>query len=406
MASVSMAALRQKLRSVWPLLDERARRLTAASEAMALAYGGVSLVHRACGLSRKAIAKGIREIRSKAQLEPGRIRRRGAGRKRLTVIDPRLLAALDRLVEPGTRGDPESPLRWVCKSTRSLAMELRRRHHPISHVKVAQLLHEQNFSLQGTRKTEEGTDHPDRDAQFRHISAIVKRALKAGNPVVSVDTKKKELVGNYANAGRQWRRRGAVVRVNGHDFPGPEVPRAYPYGIYDVGRNEGFVNVGTDHDTAAFAAASIRGWWRAEGRRLYPKAREIVITADSGGSNGPRLRLWKWELQRFADETGLTLSIRHFPPGTSKWNKVEHRLFSFISSNWRGEPLRDYETIVKLIARTTTATGLRVVCRLDRRKYKTGRQVSDAEMKTVRLERNRFHGDWNYTIKPRRHRRK
>ena len=402
MASVSIGALRQKLRSVWPLLDERARRLTAASEAMALAHGGVSLVHRACGLSRKAIARGIREIRSKARLEPGRIRRKGAGRKRLTVIDPRLLSALDRLIEPGTRGDPESPLRWVCKSTRTLAWELRRRHHPISHVKVAQLLHEQNFSLQGTRKTEEGTDHPDRDAQFRHINATVKRALKAGTPVISVDTKKKELVGNYANAGRQWRRGGAVVRVNGHDFPGPEVPRAYPYGIYDVGRNEGFVNVGTDHDTAAFAAASIRGWWRAEGRRLYPKAREIVITADSGGSNGPRLRLWKWELQRFADETRLTLSVCHFPPGTSKWNKVEHRLFSFISSNWRGEPLRDYETIVKLIARTTTATGLKVVCRLDRRKYKTGREVSDAEMKTVCLERNRFHGDWNYVIKPRR----
>ena len=402
MASPSVDVLRKKLRSVWPLLDERARRLMAASEALALAYGGVSAVHRACGLSRKAIAKGIREIRSKTRLEPGRIRQRGAGRKRLTIKDPRLLAALDRLVEPGTRGDPESPLRWVCKSTRVLAWELRRRHHPISHVKVAQLLHDQAYSLQGTRKTEEGSDHPDRDAQFRHINAVVKRALKAKTPVISVDTKKKELVGNYANAGRQWRPMDTAVRVNGHDFPGPEVPRAYPYGIYDVGRNEGFVNVGTDHDTAAFAAASIRGWWRAEGRRLYPSAREIVITADSGGSNGPRLRLWKWELQRFANETGLTLSVCHFPPGTSKWNKVEHRLFSFISSNWRGEPLRDYETIVRLIARTTTATGLKVVCRLDRRKYATGREVSDAEMETVRLERNRFHGDWNYVIKPRR----
>ena len=402
MASPSVAALRQKLRSVWPLLDERARRLMAASEAMALAYGGVSAVHRACGLSRKAIARGIREIGSKTRLEPGRVRRRGAGRKRLTARDPRLLAVLDRLIEPGTRGDPESPLRWACKSTRTLAWELRRRHHPISHVKVAQLLHDQDYSLQGTRKTEEGTDHPDRDAQFRHINATVKKALKAGTPVVSVDTKKKELIGNYANAGRQWRRRGTAVRVNGHDFPGPEVPRAYPYGIYDVGRNEGFVNVGTDHDTAAFAAASIRGWWRAEGRRLYPNAQEIRITADSGGSNGSRLRLWKWELQRFADDADLTLSVCHFPPGTSKWNKVEHRLFSFISSNWRGEPLRDYETIVKLIARTTTATGLKVVCRLDRRKYATGREVSDADMETVCLERNRFHGDWNYAIKPRR----
>ena len=373
----------------------------AASEALALPYGGVSAVHRASGLSRNAIARGIQEIRSKSRLEPGHIRRRGAGRKPLTVKDPRLLAALNRLIEPGTRGDPESPLRWVCKSTRILAWELRKKRHPISHVTVAQLLHEQNFSLQGTRKTEEGADHPDRDAQFRHINATVKRALKEGTPVISVDTKKKELIGNYANAGRQWRRSGTAARVNGHDFPGPEVPRAYPYGIYDIGRNEGFVNIGTDHDTAAFAAASVRGWWKAEGRRLYPRAQEIVITADSGGSNGPRLRLWKWELQQLADETGLLLCVCHFPPGTSKWNKVEHRLFSFISSNWRGEPLRDYETIVKLITRTTTAQGLRVVCRLDRRKYATGREVSDVEMRTVCLERNRFHGDWNYVIKPR-----
>ena len=396
----SLPALRNKFRSVWPLLDERARRLVAASEALTLPYGGVSAVHRASGLSRKAIARGIQEIRSKLRLEPGRIRRRGAGRKPVTVKDPRLLAALDRLMEPGTRGDPESPLRWVCKSTRILAWELRNKRHPISHVTVAQLLHDQNFSLQGTRKTEEGADHPDRDAQFRHINATVKRALKEGTPVISVDTKKKELIGNYANAGRQWRRRGTAVRVNGHDFPGPEVPRAYPYGIYDIGRNEGFVNIGTDHDTAAFAVASVRGWWKAEGRRLYPRAQEIVITADSGGSNGPRLRLWKWELQQLADATGLPLSICHFPPGTSKWNKVEHRLFSFISSNWRGEPLRDYETIVKLIARTTTAAGLKVVCRLDRHKYATGREVTDAEMKTVCLGRNRFHGDWNHVIKP------
>ncbi len=402
MASVPPTALRRKFASVWPLLDERARRLMAASEAIALAYGGVSAVHRACGLSRKAIAGGIREIQGRVLLEAGRIRRRGAGRKRLTVRDPRLLAALDRLVEPGTRGDPESPLRWICKSTRVLARELTTRRHPISHVKVAQILHDQDFSLQGTRKTEEGSEHPDRDLQFRHINVTVKRALKVGTPVISVDTKKKELVGDYANSGRQWRRTRTAARVNVHDFPGPEVPRAYPYGIYDLGRNEGFVNVGTDHDTAAFAAASIRGWWRAEGRRLYPTARQIVITADSGGSNGSRLRLWKWELQRFADESSLTLSVCHFPPGTSKWNKVEHRLFSFISSNWRGEPLTDYETIVKLIARTTTATGLKVTCRLDRRKYATGREVSDTDMETVRLERNRFHGDWNYVIRPRR----
>ena len=400
---MSVDLLRQKFVSVWPMLDERARRLMAASEAVVLAYGGVSIVHRACGLSRKAIARGIREIQRGSPLEPGRIRCRGAGRKPITARDPRMLAALDRLIEPDTRGDPESPLRWVCKSTRALAAELARRRHPISHVKVAQLLHDQHYSLQGTRKTEEGADHPDRDAQFRHINATVKKALATGIPVISVDTKKKELVGNYANAGRQWRRAKQALTVNGHDFPSPDVPRAYPYGIYDLGRNEGFVNVGTDHDTAAFAVASIRGWWRAEGRHLYPKVREMVITADAGGSNGSRLRLWKWELQTFADETGRSLSVCHFPPGTSKWNKVEHRLFSFISSNWRGEPLRDYETIVNLIARTTTAKGLTVICRLDRRKYPTGREVSDDDMKTVNVERNRFHGDWNYVIKPRDH---
>ncbi len=394
--------LRHKFRAVWPLLDERTRRLMAASEALGLAYGGVALVHRACGLSRRAIAKGIREIRSGARLEAGRIRRGGAGRKPITVHDPHLLVALDRLIEPTTRGDPESPLRWVCKSTRALAAELGRQRHPISHVKVAQFLHDQHYSLQGPRKTEEGTDHPDRDAQFRHINASVTRALAAGLPVLSVDTKKKELVGNYANGGRQWRPTKQALRVQGHDFPSPEVPRAYPYGIYDVGRNEGFVNVGTDHDTGAFAVASIRGWWRAEGRHLYPKAHTLLITADAGGSNGSRLRLWKWELQQFADETRRSLSVCHFPPGTSKWNKVEHRLFSFISSNWRGEPLRDYETIVNLIARTTTAKGLTVICRLDRRKYATGRRISDEQMKTVNVDRNRFHGDWNYVIRPRR----
>jgi len=396
------ALLRQKFAAVWPMLDERTRRLMAASEALVLPYGGVSRVHRACGLSRKAIAKGVREIQSGAVLEAGRVRRRGAGRKPLTARDPQLVAALDRLIEPDTRGDPDSPLRWVCKSTRVLAAELGRQRHPISHVKLAQLLHAQHYSLQGTRKTEEGADHPDRDAQFRYINARVKQALAAGRPVLSVDTKKKELVGNYANAGRQWRPVRQAPRVQGHDFPTPEVPRAYPYGIYDVGRNTGFVTVGTDHDTAAFAVASLRGWWRAEGRRLYGKAKTLLITADAGGSNGARLRLWKWELQKFADETGRALAVCHFPPGTSKWNKVEHRLFSFISSNWRGEPLRDYETIVNLIARTTTAKGLKVICRLDRRKYATGRRISDDEMQHINLERDRFHGDWNYVIKPHR----
>jgi hypothetical protein len=397
---IDLTQLQQKLASVWPLLDERTRRLTAASEARSLGHGGVSQVSRACGLSRKAIAKGLREIEAGTAPPPGRVRQPGGGRKEILAHDPGLLEALDRLIEPETRGDPQSPLRWICKSTRTLAAQLTRRKHPVSHTKVAELLREQDYSLQGNRKTEEGDDHPDRDAQFCHINAQVKRALAKGTPVISVDTKKKELVGNYENSGQQWRLTKHPVKVNGHDFPQPDVPRAYPYGVYDVDLNRGFVNVGTNHDTGSFAVASIRGWWRAEGRRLYPQARDVLITADGGGSNGWRLRLWKWELQRLADETGLAIRVCHFPPGTSKWNKIEHRLFSFISSNWRGEPLRDYETIVGLIARTTTAKGLKVTCRLDRRKYPTGRKVTDDEMKQINLERNKFHGDWNYTIRP------
>jgi len=371
----------------------------AANEARALGYGGIAKVRRACGLSRKAITKGIREIADGSTM-PGRIRRSGAGRKNIVVRDPKLLASLEHLIEPETRGDPESPLRWICKSTRALAAQLTGQKHPVSHEKVAQLLRDQNYSLQSNRKTEEGADHPDRDAQFRHINAQVKRALARGMPVISVDTKKKELLGNYDNDGKQWLPAKKPVKVNGHDFPSPDVPRAYPYGIYDLARNTGFVNVGTDHDTGAFAVASIRGWWRSEGRSLYSQARVLLITADGGGSNGSRLRLWKLELQKFADENDLAISVCHFPPGTSKWNKVEHRLFSFISSNWRGEPLRDYETIVNLISRTTTAKGLHVTCRLDRRKYPIGRKVTDDEINRVNLKRNTFHGDWNYTIHP------
>jgi hypothetical protein len=395
-----MTNLQQKFALVWRLLDERARRLMAASEALALGFGGVSQVSRACGLSRKAIAKGIQEIEEGTSAPQGRIRRAGAGRKSILFTDPRLPLALERLIDPETRGDPESPLRWICISTRTLASQLTRQKHPISHVKVAQLLHEQGYSLQSNRKTEEGADHPDRDAQFRHINKYVKRALAKGMPVISVDTKKKELLGNYDNSGQQWLPTKKPIKVNGHDFPGPDVPRAYPYGIYDIIRNTGFVNVGTNHDTGAFAVASIRGWWRAEGRMLYPQAQDLLITADGGGSNGSRLRLWKLELQKLSDETGLAISVCHFPPGASKWNKIEHRLFSFISSNWRGEPLRDYETIVQLIARTTTVKGLKVTCRLDRRKYPIGRKVTDEEMNRVNLKRNKFHGEWNYTIRP------
>jgi hypothetical protein len=384
---------------IWPHLDEHARRLVAASKALELGYGGISRVSRACGLSRVTVTKGLEELQA-APLAPGRIRREGGGRHALTAHDPGLVPALDRLVEPTARGDPESPLRWTCKSARTLAAELTARRHPVSHTKVSQLLKEDGYSLQSNRKTEEGEDHPDRDAQFRHISRAIKAALRAGEPVISVDTKKKELVGNYQNQGRQWRKSGTARKVQGHDFPGPEVPRAYPYGIYDLGRNAGFVNVGTDHDTGAFAVASIRGWWRTEGRRLYSRADRLLITADGGGSNGWRLRLWKWELQCLADQTGLALTVCHFPPGTSKWNKVEHRLFSFISSNWRGEPLRDYETVVRLIAGTTTAKGLKVTCRLDHRKYPVGRKITDQEFLRINLKPDKFHGEWNYSIVP------
>jgi len=389
----------QHFAGIWPHLDEHARRLVAASKAVELGYGGITRVSRACGLSRVTLTKGIEELQA-APLASGRVRRAGGGRHALTAHDPGLSPALDALVEPLTRGDPQSPLRWTCKSARTLAAELAARHHPVSHTKVAQLLREAGYSLQSNRKTEEGGNHPDRDAQFQHINRAVKRALRAGDPVISVDTKKKELIGNYSNQGRQWRKIRTADEVNGHDFPAPDVPRAYPYGIYDLGRNTGFVNLGTDHDTGAFAVASIRGWWRAEGRRLYPRAPRLLITADGGGSNGYRLRLWKWELQRLADQTGLTLTVCHFPPGTSKWNKVEHRLFSFISSNWRGEPLRDYETAVGLIAGTTTAKGLKVTCRLDHRKYPVGRKITDEEFAQINLKPERFHGEWNYTIHP------
>lgn len=393
--------LTQKFESIWPHLDERTKRITAAGEAKAIGRGGISLVHQACGLSRIVIAKGMREIEQGQILPPGRVRNQGGGRKRAEFHDPRIVEAIEGLIETETRGDPESPLKWVCKSTRAIARELTSKKHPISHTKVAQFLHQQDYSLQSNRKTEEGSNHKDRDAQFRHISTTVKKRLALKEPVISVDTKKKEILGNYKNAGGEWRPAKNPRKVQGHDFPGPDVPRAYPYGIYDIGKNTGFVSIGMDHDTSAFAVASIRGWWKHEGRRLYESAKSILITADSGGSNGARLRLWKLELQKLADETGMSIRVCHFPPGTSKWNKIEHRLFSFISTNWKGQPLQDYETIVRLIAHTTTAKGLKVTCRLDRRKYPTGRKVSNAEMKTVNLKPNKFHGEWNYEIKPR-----
>jgi hypothetical protein len=394
-----LRSLQQKVALLWPHLDERARRLFAAGEARQLGHGGISTVSRVCGLSRVTITKGLQELES-APLPAGRVRREGGGRPALEMLDPDLPRRLEALVEPLTSGDPESPLRWTSKSTRVLAVELAAQHHPVSHEKVAQLLRQMGYSLQGNRKADDGSSHPDRDAQFQYINEQVRKALAAKRPVISVDTKKKEILGNYQNKGQQWRKAKSPQRVNVHDFPAPSVPRAYPYGVYDLGRNTGFVTIGIDHDTGAFAVASIRGWWRAEGRRLYPKARTLLITADGGGSNGYRLRQWKMELQGLADDAGLSIMVCHFPPGTSKWNKVEHRLFSFISSNWRGEPLRDYETIVRLIANTTTAQGLRVTCRLDRRAYPVGRKVSDKEIATVNLEPHSFHGEWNYIIRP------
>jgi hypothetical protein len=396
---INETLLKEKFSAIWPHLNERSRRMMAAVEAKQLGRGGVTLVSRACGLSRVTITKGIREL-DDPSIPVDRIRRQGGGRPSLVSLDPALPGLLESLIDPLTMGDPESPLRWTCKSTRALARDLTKSEHPISHEKVAQLLKEMDYSLQGNRKADEGDDHPDRDAQFRYINRKVRQALARCNPVISVDTKKKELLGNFDNKGRRWRKAKTPLRVNGHDFPDPSIPRAYPYGIFDLGLNRGFVNVGTDHDTASFAVASVKGWWHHEGKQLYPKATRVLITADSGGSNGYRLRLWKFELQKMANEIQLPISVCHFPPGTSKWNKVEHRLFSFISSNWRGEPLRDYETIVRLIAATTTAKGLSVICRLDRGKYPVGRKVSDQEMAKVLLSADKFHGEWNYSIRP------
>lgn len=355
---------------------------------------------RATGISRRVIHAGIAELRRGDPLEPHRVRRPGGGRKSAVQHYPSLPMELEKLVEPLTRGDPSSPLRWTCKSVARLSEELSRIGIHIGRQTVARELHKLKYHLQNNRKTLEGRQHPDRNAQFEHINTKVTQCIERGVPVISVDTKKKELIGAYKNGGREWHRKGESPKVNAHDFPSPDVSRAYPYGIFDIAHNTGFVNVGTDHDTSAFAVSSLRGWWKQQGQSVYPGARSLLITADSGGSNGRRLRLWKWELQRFANEFGLTISVCHFPPGTSKWNKVEHRLFSFISQNWRGQPLLTYETVVNLISRTRTSTGLTVSCCLDRSKYPTGRKVTDAEWKQIKLHPDSFHGEWNYTIKP------
>lgn len=393
--------IRCRYQLLWSSLDERGRRLFAATEAAVIGYGGISALSKITGLPRNSIARGISELTSEPRLEAGRVRRVGAGRKRKSEVLPSLVSDLEALVEPDVRGDPESPLRWTVKSLRQLTVALQALGHNVSRRIVSDILHSHGYSLQGNKKSLEGNQHPDRDQQFNYINDLVKSCLKTGDPVVSVDTKKKELIGDYENKGREWHAQKSPEKVQTYDFPTPEVPRAYPYGVYDLARNTGFVNLGTDHDTATFAVASIRRWWKLEGRHAYPEAKRLLITADGGGSNGSRLRLWKWEIQRFADELGFPIFVSHFPPGTSKWNKVEHRLFSFISINWRGKPLTSYETIVNLIARTTTVKGLRVRCKLDKRHYPTGRTVSVEDMASLKIKRADFHGEWNYNIEPR-----
>jgi transposase len=399
--------IQRRFRSLSGFLDERMRRLVAAAESEAIGYGGVSAVARVTGVSRRAITEGMKELNqqkvSRGTRSPQfRIRRQGAGRKRTVEKDRTLLEDLDRLVDPVTRGDPESPLRWTCKSVRRLAEELQHEGHAVSYQTVAELLHALDYSLQANQKTLEGSQHADRDEQFEYINRKAQRYLKQGEPVISVDTKKKELVGDFKNAGREWELKGQPEKVRVHDFKirEPDKGKVAPYGVYDLGRNVGWVSVGVDHDTAAFAVESIRRWWRWMGSHSYPQAKRLLITADSGGSNGARVRLWKWELQKLANETRLEISVCHFPPGTSKWNKIEHRLFSFISQNWRGKPLISHEVIINLIAATTTATGLAVKSKLDSNIYPAGVKVSDQQMAELQLRRDKFHGDWNYSLLP------
>lgn len=374
-----------------------------AAEAKALGRGGIAQVARASGVSVSTIRRGLLELKTPGRRRsPDQVRRSGGGRKGLAKIDERLVSDLESLVEPVVRGDPESPLRWTCKSLRTLADALRDMGHAVSHVTVGALLRQSGYSLQANQKTKEGKQHPDRNAQFEFIYREVSRQQADFQPVISVDTKKKELIGDFKNGGREWLPEGEPRRVRVHDFLIPRRGKAIPYGVYDLTRDEGWVNVGVDHDTASFAVNSIRRWWETMGRRVYPRARSLLITADSGGSNGARTRLWKWELQKLANGSGLTLHVRHLPPGTSKWNKIEHRLFSFISQNWRGRPLTSLAVIVNLIAGTRTKTGLKVRCEIDKGRYPKGEKVSDEQMAKVKLKPEKFHGDWNYTILPNR----
>ena len=399
---VDEVAIGEEFRALAGELNERQRRLWAASEARAAGRGGIAATSRATGISVPTIRKGIAELESGAHLDPGRVRKPGGGRRRLTEVDPTLLRDLERLVEAGSRGDPESVLRWTSKSVRHLAAGLREQGHSVHFTTVAKLLGLLGYSLQANVKTREGTAHPDRDAQFEHINAVAQAAIAAGVPVISVDTKKKELVGDFKNAGREWRPKGEPELVRVHDFKDKLLGKAIPSGVYDVASNQGWVNVGIDHDTAQFAVNSIRSWWQHLGRPRYPDTTRLQITADCGGSNGNRVRLWKVELQKLADETGLEIGVCHFPPGTSKWNRIEHRLFSYITINWRGKPLHSLETIINLIASTTTSTGLEVYARLDEGSYPDKIRVPDDEIKAVNLHGDPFHPEWNYTVKPKR----
>ena len=394
----------EKFEALHGVMDERMRRLWAAAEARALGYGGVSIVARAVGMSRPTITAGMKELGDTTQSAPAvakhRVRRQGAGRPRLTQIDAALRPALEALVESASRGDPMSPLRWTCKSVRTLAAELNRQGHAVSHQTLSAVLHGLGYSLQATRKTREGAQHPDRNAQFEHIARRARQCQQRGQPVISVDTKKKELVGDFSNAGKEWHPSGQPPEVRVHDFQDKELGKAIPYGVYDLSADAGWVSVGIDHDTPEFAVESIYCWWRHMGRKTYPEARELLITADGGGSNGSRVRLWKVALQRMADATGLKIGVCHFPPGTSKWNKIEHRMFCHITRNWRARPLESHEIIVNLIAATTTVQGLRVQAALDTDEYPAGIKVDDASMAAVHLTADDFHGDWNYTIHP------
>ncbi len=393
-------SLAERQAAILPHLDERQRRLFAAAEAKAAGHGGIATVSRIMRIAASTIGRGLKDLESPEPLSRGGIRRPGGGRKSLTETDSRLLDDLNALVEPDVRGDPMSPLRWTCKSLRRLAAELNKLGHKISHTVVGELLKQQKFSLQANRKTKEGADKPDRDAQFRFINDAVETALAENQPVISVDTKKKELIGDFKNAGREWRPQGDPEEVRVHDFLIEELGRAVPYGVYDLAANTGWVNVGIDNDTAAFAVQTIRRWWQEVGRVRYPLAKRLLITADGGGSNGSRVRLWKRELQRLANELGISIEVHHLPPGTSKWNKIEHRLFSFITQNWRAKPLISYRVIIDLIAATTTKTGLKVHCELDPNSYPKGIVVSDAEMASLNIKPADFHGEWNYTIAP------